>query len=97
MRDVVRAYRLLLSEGEPGEVYNVCRGESISIAEIAAELLGLAELDLPVTVDPARVRPVDLPDLRGSHDRLTARTGWEPEISVERMLADVLAAWSGAG
>jgi GDP-4-dehydro-6-deoxy-D-mannose reductase len=96
VRDVVRAYRLLLAEGEPGAVYNVCRGESFSIADIAARLLALAGLDVPVKIDPDRVRAVDLPDLRGDHSRLAARTGWAPRIGLDQMLGDVLAHWASS-
>jgi GDP-4-dehydro-6-deoxy-D-mannose reductase len=93
VRDVVRAYRLLLERGEPGAVYNVCRGESIAIADIAARLLGLAGLDVPIRIDPARLRPADLLDLRGSPRRILAATGWEPEIPLDQTLGDVLASW----
>jgi GDP-4-dehydro-6-deoxy-D-mannose reductase len=90
VRDVVRAYRDLLESGTPGEVYNVCRGESISIREIATGLLAAAGVDLAITVDPARARPVDLPELRGDPSRIHAATGWEPKIPFETTLADVL-------
>jgi GDP-4-dehydro-6-deoxy-D-mannose reductase len=93
VRDVVRAYRDLLEGGTPGEVYNVCRGEAVSIREIAAGLLAAAGVDLPITVDPARARPVDLPELRGDPSRLHAATGWAPKIPLETTLADVLAYW----
>jgi GDP-4-dehydro-6-deoxy-D-mannose reductase len=97
VRDVVRAYRLLLEQGAPGAVYNVCRGESVSIAEIAERLLALEGLDVPVRIDPERVRPVDVPDLRGSRRLLTEATGWEPLIPLDQTLADVLASWHAAG
>ncbi len=93
VRDIVRAYRLLLERGAPGAVYNVCRGESFAISEIAERLLRIEGLDVPIRVDPARVRPVDLPDLRGRRDRLSAATGWVPEIPLDQTLADVLAHW----
>ncbi|HLH46695.1 MAG TPA: GDP-mannose 4,6-dehydratase, partial [Acidimicrobiales bacterium] len=91
VRDVVRAYRLLLEHGEAGAVYNVCSGVSRPISEIVDRLLALSGLDVEVRVDPARFRPSDLPDLRGDPSRLTARTGWLPEVDLDRTLADVLA------
>ncbi len=94
VRDVVRAYRMLLADGRPGEVYNVCRGRSVAIEEVAQRLLAAAGVDLPLVVDPARVRPVDLPDLRGDPARLFAATGWVPEIELDRTLAEVLASFS---
>lgn len=97
VRDVVRAYRLLLEHGRPGGVYNVCRGVSVAIREIAERLLQIEGLDVPIVVDPARVRPVDLPDLRGDRTRLTEATGWAPTISLDQTLADMLKSLRGAG
>jgi GDP-4-dehydro-6-deoxy-D-mannose reductase len=93
VRDVVRAYRVLLELGMPGEVYNVCRGESVSIEEVVRRLVGLAGVDLKIVVDPARLRPVDLPELRGDCTRLHAATGWVPEIAFDDTLAAVLDFW----
>jgi GDP-4-dehydro-6-deoxy-D-mannose reductase len=92
VRDVVRAYRSVLLGGEAGEVYNVCRGVAVGIDEVAARLLRLAGVELPIVVDPDRVRPVDIPELRGDPSRLMAATGWRPEIDLDRTLSDVLAA-----
>jgi GDP-4-dehydro-6-deoxy-D-mannose reductase len=93
VRDVVRAYRDLLECGRPGEVYNVCRGVAITIEEVARRLLAVAGVDLDIVIDPARVRPADLPELRGDPSRLYAATGWMPEIPLDSTLADVLAYW----
>jgi GDP-4-dehydro-6-deoxy-D-mannose reductase len=93
VRDVVRAYRSLIESGAPGEVYNVCRGESVSIREVAERLLELAGVELPIVVDPDRMRPSDIPDLRGDPGRLRAATGWAPEISLKDTLRDVLTYW----
>jgi GDP-4-dehydro-6-deoxy-D-mannose reductase len=93
VRDVVRAYRLLAERGAPGEVYNVCSGRSVALDEVVGRLLTLAGSSLAVTTDPARLRPVDLRDLRGDPARLHQATGWAPEYSLEETLTDVLAYW----
>ena len=93
VRDVVRAYRVLLDSGVPGEVYNVCRGQAVSIRAVAERMLALAGADLEIVVDPTRVRPVEMPELRGDRSRLEAATGWMPEIPLERTLADVISYW----
>jgi GDP-4-dehydro-6-deoxy-D-mannose reductase len=93
VRDVVRAYRLLLDSGVPGEAYNVCSGTAVSIREIAERLLRVAGLDLPVVVDEERVRPVEVPELRGDPSKLEAATGWRPEIGLDQTLADVVGYW----
>jgi GDP-4-dehydro-6-deoxy-D-mannose reductase len=93
VRDVVRAYRLLLTSGQAGVRYNVCSGQDRSVAEIAACLLDLSGARLILERDPALVRPVDLPVLRGSPARLEAETGWTPRIPLEATLRDVIDDW----
>jgi GDP-4-dehydro-6-deoxy-D-mannose reductase len=93
VRDVVRAYRLLIESGRPGEVYNVCSGRDVSIREIADGLLALAGTTLEFETDPSLVRPVEVPVLRGDPSRLVEATGWKPEVPLEQTLADVLAYW----
>lgn len=92
VRDVVRAYRLLVERGQPGEVYNVCSGEAVAIEEVAHRMLALAGADLRLEVDADRVRSVEMPVLRGDPARLVAATGWARELPLDRTLADVLAA-----
>jgi GDP-4-dehydro-6-deoxy-D-mannose reductase len=100
VRDVVRAYRLLVEQGEPGEVYNVCSGEDVQVAEVAERLIELSGRTMRVELDPERLRPVDLPALRGDNAKLRRATGWEPEIPLSRTLSDLLDWWRsrvGAG
>jgi GDP-4-dehydro-6-deoxy-D-mannose reductase len=93
VRDVVRAYRLLIQRGTPGEVYNVCRGEDIAVRELAVRLAELAVKPMRLEPDPALQRPVDIPVLRGDSSKLRAATGWEPTIPLEQTLADLLDEW----
>lgn len=93
VRDVVRAYRLLMEHGEPGEAYNVCSGRAVAVKQIADILLGMATRPMRLVTDPALQRPVDIPVLVGDNTRLRAATGWEPTISLDQTLADVLADW----
>ncbi len=93
VRDVVAAYRLLVTGGSPGTVYNVCSGRAVAMAEVAQQLLVLAGAELVLETDPKLVRPVDVPVLRGDARRLRDATGWEPRISLSTTLADVLSSW----
>ena len=90
VRDVVRAYRLLIERGAPGEVYNVCSGRAVAVIEVAHRLLELAGVELELVSDPALVRSVDVPVLVGDNSRLREATGWTPEIPLEDTLGDVL-------
>lgn len=95
VRDVVRAYRLLVEEGEPGEAYNVCSGHDIAIAELADRLVTMAARPMRLEGDPALQRPVDVPVLRGDYAKLHKATGWDPEIELDQTLRDVLDEWRG--
>lgn len=90
VRDIVRAYRLLMEDGTPGEVYNVCSGRDLAIQYLADHLVSLAARPIELVPDPALMRPADLPVLRGDATKLTAATGWTPEIPIEQTLADLL-------
>lgn len=93
VRDVVRAYRLLVEAGEPGAVYNICSGHAVSVEHIAKTLLGMAARPMRLVVDPSLQRPVDIPVLVGDNSALRRTTGWEPTIPLEQTLADVLTDW----
>lgn len=90
VRDTVRGYRLLMQHGVRGEVYNVCRGEAVEIGELLDMLRADVAAPIDVVVDPEKLRPVDVPLLLGDHTRLTAATGWRPEIPMAQTLADIL-------
>jgi GDP-4-dehydro-6-deoxy-D-mannose reductase len=93
VRDVVRAYRLLVKQGEP-DVYNVSSGISVSTSEQVALLEELlAPIRVTPVVDPARVRANEVMEVRGSHDRLTAETGWTPSIPLRDSIRDAVAHW----
>jgi len=94
VRDVARAYLTLLDEGAPGGVYNVATGQAHSVAELVEAMVELSGTGARVEVDPARVRPLDVPLLSGDPSALRA-LGWAPEIPLRRTLADLLAHEAG--
>lgn len=94
VRDVVRAYLLLLEKGVSGEAYNVCSGNSVAIGDVIGKLASLSSVKFKVERDPARVSDrVVIPRLQGDHSKLTAATGWRPALSFEQTLSDLLAYW----
>jgi GDP-4-dehydro-6-deoxy-D-mannose reductase len=93
VRDVVRAYDLLMQFGTPGEAYNICTGHSHSIQYLMETLIKLSRIPIEVRVDQARMLPADIPDIRGDSTQLRQATGWEPTIPFERSLSDILDDW----
>jgi GDP-4-dehydro-6-deoxy-D-mannose reductase len=93
VRDVVRAYYLMLAQGQPGDVYNVCTGRAYSIQYLLDTLLSYSTVEIEVRQDPARMRPSDVPRRIGDASKLRQRTGWEPVIPFEQSLLDILNDW----
>jgi GDP-4-dehydro-6-deoxy-D-mannose reductase len=93
VRDIVRAYRLLLEKGQAAETYNICSGNPVSGHEILDGLAAAAGVQPVVTADSDKMRPSDIAVLSGSHQKLSDDTGWQPEIPLATALADVVAGW----
>ncbi len=95
VRDMVKAYALALQKGKAGEVYNIGSGKSYKIDDILQTLLSFSSKKITVTIDPARIRPVDVPEIRCDFQKFHTITGWEPAIVFEKTLQDVLDYWRG--
>jgi len=93
VRDIVRAYRLMLEKGAAGATYNVCSGRALSGHDILDGILQAAGVDPVIKEDPSRMRPSDNPLIYGNHDKITAAIGWQPEMAIEATLVDVVADW----
>ena len=93
VRDVVRAYRACVMSGTPGRIYNVCSGVAVPIHDVVDRLIAMAHGTLRVVVDPSRVRPTDIAEIRGDASRVRADTGWVPVHGLDEGLADVLDWW----
>ena len=93
VRDVVRAYDALMHLEAPAVIYNVASGIGRSVQQILDTLLGRARVDIRIEVDPERLRSNDPPMLVGDASRLTAATGWVPEIPFEQTVTELLDYW----
>jgi len=93
VRDMVRAYLLAVTRGEPGEVYNIGSGRGYPIQWVLDTLVGMSTVQVEVREDPARMRPSDIPSLVCDPSRFHERTGWQPEIPLEQTLHDILDYW----
>lgn len=93
VRDMVRAYWLSLEKGQAGEVYNIGTGRAYSMQEVLDKLLSLSKVRVRVEVDPARLRPSDVPILLPDCSKFVSLTGWKPTIPFVQTLEDLLNYW----
>lgn len=90
VRDVVRAYTMLMERGMSGETYNVGSGHAVAIQELLDTLLDLSRESIAVEQDPAKMRPSDVPIIEADINRLNEHTGWEPQYPLRETLSTML-------
>lgn len=93
VRDIVRAYWLLLKEGEPGVAYNIASGTSYKIQEVLDILLKLSKVKPQVETVPELMRPSDTPVVTGDASRLKSLGDWQPTVPLQQSLKDTLDYW----
>ena len=93
VRDVVRAYGLLIQKGKKGETYNIGSGHAIAIQEILNRILELSRIKIKNEVDSSKIRPVDVPIIEADTTKIRACTGWTPDISLDTTLLETLEFW----
>lgn len=95
VKDVVRAYILLMEKGQIGDVYNIGSGKSYKMSEVLDMLLAFSNTEIKIEVDPNLLRPTDNPNLICDNTKISGLTGWKPEIPLEKTLQDILEYWRG--
>lgn len=95
VRDVVRAYILLMEKGRPGEAYNVGSGRACTMQSVLDRLLGMARVPIDVRQKSGLVRKTETATVCANAAKLRQETGWEPRYPLEQSLADTLAYWRG--
>jgi GDP-4-dehydro-6-deoxy-D-mannose reductase len=93
VRDIARAYRLLIETGISGKTYNICSGKSYSGQEILSKMLAKSIAKIAIKEDPAKMRPSDNPNIVGDYSTVNKDTGWQPIINIDQSLEDALNDW----
>lgn len=93
VRDIVRAYVLLLESGRAGEIYNVGSGKAVAISDILSQILSSCTVAVRHEIAPEKLRPAETSYLAADTGKLRCDTGWMPEISTAQTISDTLAYW----
>lgn len=93
VRDVVKAYSLLIRKGKAGETYNVGTGHAVTIEEVLKQIIGLSKKEISVKVDPNKIRPVDVPIIEADISKIYEVTGWKPKIPLWQTIQETLDYW----
>lgn len=90
VRDVVKAYYLLLTGGMPGEIYNVCSGQGIRLKDVVEIIANEIGVEVETIVNPEYIRPNDNMEIVGSHYKIETELGWKPKIPLRTTLRDMI-------
>lgn len=93
VRDVVLAYTALLFKGRAGEVYNVCSGSAVRLADVVEKFAAISGTVIEINTDPERIRSNDVSQIFGDFTKIRTETGWAPQIPLERTIRDLLDYW----
>jgi len=93
VRDVVKAYTLLMEHGKKNQVYNVSSGKAVSLREVLDYLLSFSSISIQIKIDKSRLRKADISELWGDNSKIKQETSWKPEIPLKQTLMDLLNCW----
>ena len=93
VRDMVKAFWLLVEKGKIGDVYNACSSRVYKIGDILDKFLEMSKVNIEVKVDPKKLRPSDEPIIIGDNNKIKNECGWEPKIPIEKTIEDILDYW----
>lgn len=94
VRDVVKAYASILTNGKPGEAYNVCSGKPVSLKYCLEYLVDYAGLNnVKLLIDQEKYRANEPKTIYGNPDKIFQHTGWRAEIAIQKTLQDLLDYW----
>lgn len=92
VKDMIKAYVVVMNEGKVGEVYNIGSGRGWKIGEVLDMLLSHSTGHVPVVVDESRIRPSDVDYFVADTQKIQA-LGWSAQIPLSETLERILNEW----
>lgn len=89
VKDVVRAYRLVLESDDTKTVYNVGSGEGVPLRKVLDYIISLSTQQIEVKVNPKLIRPIENPYICCNSDLLKNELGWEPEYDIYMTVKEI--------
>jgi GDP-4-dehydro-6-deoxy-D-mannose reductase len=93
VRDIVRAYSVLVEKGRANEIYNVCSGSAVRLADVIKKFETLSGIRVAIESDPGRIRSGEVSRIVGDCSKIRQETGWNPQIPLDDTLRDLLNYW----
>lgn len=89
VKDVLRAYKLIIESEFNGEIFNICSGEGVKIKDILDSLINISGRKIEIEFDDARMRPSENPIIIGDYSKIRTKLGWSPKIILDETLEEI--------
>ena len=89
VKDVVRAYRMIVESDNCNQIYNVGSGNAYSLEDMLTYIIGLSNQHIEIEVDQNRIRPTDQPVICCDRSLIGKELGWEPQYNVYDALKEM--------
>ena len=89
VKDIVRAYRMIIESDNCDIIYNVGSGKTYSLEELLQYIISLSSQQIEIKIDKERFRPTDQPVICCDHNLITSELGWEPKFTVFDALSEM--------
>ena len=93
VRDVVAAYRLLVTKAKLHSIYNVCSGKAISMNNLLKKILKFSRVEIEVEVDKNKLKPIEVKKMQGDNTKIKKELNWQPKFSIDKTLKDIYQFW----
>ena len=89
VKDVVRAYRMIVENDKCDQIYNVGSGKAYSLEDMLTYIIGLSNQNIEIEVEQSRIRPTDQPVICCDRSLIKKELGWEPQYDVFDALKEI--------
>ena len=89
VKDVLRAYKLIIESDFNGDIFNICSGEGVKIKDILDNLINISGRKIEIEFDEKRMRPSENPIIIGDYSKIKSKLGWEPKISLNETIEEI--------
>lgn len=89
VKDVVRAYRMIVENDKCDQIYNVGSGKAYRLEDMLTYIIGLSNQNIEIEVEQSRIRPTDQPVICCDRSLIKKELGWEPQYDVFDALKEI--------
>ncbi|RDB58975.1 GDP-mannose 4,6 dehydratase [Gordonibacter sp. 28C] len=93
VRDIARAYRMIVESECSGEVFNVGSGRALALSDLLNLMIADCPNEVRIEADVERTRVMDCPLIVADISKIRECLGWRPSVPIEATIREMLDYW----